>query len=408
MVVARSFKGRPDGGHLKLRNKCLAFAALIASMVYVFAFTGGNFQRLVIAQVLFILWVALNIVFKLGKIKFSTYDITALWFLGLVLIGNLLLNQENYSVTNVSFTFAAAHIVGIFAFSFAAQWASRNLQPYLIFEFLAWMLAPLAVLAIVMGWANRSYIHLTPFGIHHNWWGEMAFGFVICALAVRLIKARIAFLVCGLLLMYAMQSRGASFSAAVSILTYWLLGFRPFGKTAMRRLVLTLIALGSIVFFMVAMGWWPYIVAFVEQRILLLNDPYRGLGTGLTHRLSLWKEAVAIFWENPIFGHGFDTFDSVHNGFLRFAAEGGVMLLGIISAMIISALVYAWRQRIDLVFASLLGMVTYFMTYPRALNLNIVGVLFLLTLFRWRLLPKSEDPELASHKGRNVHQGIIE
>ena len=131
------------------------------------------------------------------------------------------------------------------------------------------------------------------------------------------------------------------------------------------------------------MDWLAPTVTFFEDHILLLYDPYRGLGTGFTSRVYSWKESIDIFLKKPVFGHGLDTLNFVHNGFLRFASEGGIILFGVILVMILSALGSAWRKRNDLAFAILIGVIVYFMTYPRALNLNVVGVLFMLSLFPW-------------------------
>ena len=133
-----------------IRDKCFVFAILISIMVYVFSLSEGNFKLLVIAQGLFSFWLIYNFIFNLGETRFSFYGITAWWILSLVLIGNLWINNANYSVAEKSFQFAAAHIVGILIFVLAAQWAARNLNPERILECLAWMLAPLVLFAIFL------------------------------------------------------------------------------------------------------------------------------------------------------------------------------------------------------------------------------------------------------------------
>jgi O-antigen ligase len=365
----------------KIRDRCFIFASLIAVLVYVFPLTEGNFKLLVLSQGLFLLWVGLKFVFKLGEMRFSPYEMIGWWVLGLVLIVNLWINQDNYRVAEKSFQFASAHIAGILAFALAAQWAARNLKPEQILEYLAWMLIPLVILAALLGFqaSNRA----NPYSIHPNWWGETAFGFSLCALAVKRRNFKIIFIIIALLLMYTVQSRGAMLATVISVFTYWILQFRPFGKTALKRLIFAFASVVSILFFLFVMDWLPLVVNFVEERVLLLYDSYRDFDATLAGRLPRWKDSVAIFWENPIFGHGFDTLTKTHNGFLRLAAEGGILLLGIILAFMFSAMLNAWRRRNDLAFAILLGVSAYFMTYPRSLNLNIVGVIFLLSLFRW-------------------------
>jgi len=244
------------------------------------------------------------------------------------------------------------------------------------------MLVPLIIWTVILGLQTSG--RANPYALHPNWWGEMAFGFSLCALAVKRRKIKRIFISIAFFLMYMVQSRGAMLATVISVFIYWILQFRPFGKTELKRLIFNFLLVVSILFFLFFMDWLPLIVNFVEERILFLDDPYRGLGTGLTGRLDNWKESVAIFWGNPIFGHGVDTLIETHNGFLRLAAEGGIMLFGIILTLMFSAMLSAWRRRNNLVFAILLGISAYFMTYPRALNLNLVGFIFLLSLFSWK------------------------
>jgi O-antigen ligase len=362
--------------------RCFIFAGFVAAMSYVFAITGGNFRWLIIVQGAFIFWVMFALILRREKISFPIYSIFIWWLLGLVLLVNLFVNAGNYSVVD-DLVFAATHVVGILAFAFAAQWAANNLYPDRIFKCIAWMLVPLILWVLVLEWEGGNQ-RAEPLGVHPNWWGEMAFGFIVCTLSMKKIYAKAACIIVGLVLMYAVQSRGALFAALVSIFSYWFLQHRPFGKKAMKKFILSgVIFLASIISLAIA-GFGSAIVDFFEQRVLLLDNPYRGLGTGLTGRAEGWEEALKIFMNHPIFGQGFDTLTEVHNGFLRFAAEGGVLLLGSMTVMIVLAMVHAWRQRNDLVVAALFGSIIYLLTYPRGLNLNTAGVVFLLSLFPWR------------------------
>lgn len=366
--------------------ECRAFAAFIAAMVYVFALTQGNNKYLFVVQGLFILWVAITVVVNRQHTILSTYGFHVFLILGIVLSSNLLFNFDNYEALGKSLVFVVAHVAGILAFVFAAQWAAVNLRPDLILQYLAWILAPLAIWVVIMGSFEGSSDRLTPMGVHPNWWGEMAFGLVVCALAVRLFVARTILILVALLLMYIVQSRGALLASFASIIVYWVLRHMPLDSVAARRLIVAGIAFLFCIVFIWAMGWWSGIWNYIDSNILLLSDPYRGLGTGLTGRLEGWMEATQIFLENPVVGQGFDTLSHVHNGYLRWAGEGGGVLFGVMLVMLVTAIIRAWRQKNDLVVAALLGIVIYLMTYPRALNLNLVGLIFLLALFPWRRL----------------------
>lgn len=365
----------------------LMFAGLIAAMVYIFAITGANFKQLVIVQGVFVLWVIFSIVFTRDRIEFSAYSIFALLILALVLISNLFVNINNYDVIDGDLAFAIAHVGGILFFAFAAQWAVSNLQPDCILKSIAWMLAPLVILALAMGLIDAQTSRSTPFGVHPNWWGEVAFGFILCSLVLNRMMTKVFFIVIGIGLMITVQSRGALLAVTVSIFAYLLVQHRPLGIVSKKKLkIFGVIMIAGLVLGMMT-GMWLTILDIIESKVLFLNDPYRGADSGLTGRVAGWLVAIEIFVENPIFGQGFDTLLEVHNGFIRWAGEGGVLLLGVMLLLIITALVQSWCSHNDWVFAALLGIMAYMMTYPRALNLNLVGMLFLMALFPWKGVP---------------------
>jgi len=115
--------------------------------------------------------------------------------------------------------------------------------------------------------------------------------------------------------------------------------------------------------------------------VLLWDDPYRGVDSGLTGRLSGWREAFDIFMAQPILGQGIDTLADVHNGFLRLAGEGGLMLLLAMGLLIGMGLRDALKSRNHLTISIILGYLIYAMTYPRMLNMNLAAVVFYLSLF---------------------------
>jgi O-antigen ligase len=80
---------------------------------------------------------------------------------------------------------------------------------------------------------------------------------------------------------------------------------------------------------------WPPLGRLVFDDILLLNDPNRGIGSGFTGRVGLWKAGLEGFWEKPIFGHGFraqQAYSGSHSGYIKLFVEtgfvGGMLMLG--------------------------------------------------------------------------------
>jgi O-antigen ligase len=104
----------------------------------------------------------------------------------------------------------------------------------------------------------------------------------------------------------------------------------------------------------------------------------------LTGRLDGWQKAFDIFMAQPIFGQGFDTLTEVHNGFLRLAGEGGLMLLLVTVALIGTGLRNAMKTKNYLAASIILGYLIYAMTYPRMLNMNLAAAVFYLSVFPWK------------------------
>ncbi|CAB5084764.1 hypothetical protein D3OALGB2SA_885 [Olavius algarvensis associated proteobacterium Delta 3] len=368
-------------------HSCLyiVFSILIAQMAYIFVITGGSFKALVIAQGIFIIGTNLIFIFKIHELNFSIYNLSVWFILGIIIFLNIIINIGNYSEINDEYRFAAAHMGAILGAAFVVQWAAENLEIKVLLEVLAWTVAPLIFYAFILG----AYILIEkdrffPLGIHPNWWGELAFGFVVCSLALRKKSIKIIFITFGIFLMYLVQSRGALLAAIMTIVVQYFFNLRPFDKSSITRMIFTCLIIFLITVICFFVGWLMPIIVFLEENILFLKDPLRGLGTGLTNRLEGWIHAKEIFYENPIFGQGIDTLGDVHNGFLRMAAEGGIIFIGVIVILIVSSMIDAWKKRNDIIFSILFGIIAYFFTYPRMLNLNIAGIIFLITLFKWK------------------------
>jgi O-antigen ligase len=80
-------------------------------------------------------------------------------------------------------------------------------------------------------------------------------------------------------------------------------------------------------------GHW--LMGFVDNDVLLLNDPERGLGSGFTNRIELWQAAWALWKSHPVFGVGygegltdFGYTAYAHNLVLVLLSETGLVGLG--------------------------------------------------------------------------------
>lgn len=128
-----------------------------------------------------------------------------------------------------------------------------------------------------------------------------------------------------------------------------------------------------------------------------LDSTTRGIGSGLSGRTTLWAEALRVFQERPIFGHGFDSgrffasnffqvyvageIESLHNSYLTMFFDmgliGGALYIVIVGLSLSGAI--AMRNLMLISFLTVyLGMG---ITDSRPLNVaNPPGVLFVILL----------------------------
>ena len=380
------------------------FSIALAAMAYGFALSGGNFSVLVIAQGSVFLTATLGFLFR-GYARFRRGNIVLLCALSVVMISTVLFNTGNYSQASVPLQFALAHITGIIGMLFALQWAATNLVAQTVLRNLAFLLAPLVMLAIAVSLQSSGFTsRQSPFGIHPNWWGELGFALTGCALALPHWKARALPLALAVVLFVLVQSRGALIAAVSGTTIYLLLSTRLQRLFNPSQLALTSFLLISIgVLFLIYQYQSIEAWLVLRDEVLLWNDPYRGVDSGLTGRLGGWQEAFEIFIEKPVLGNGIDTLSDVHNGFLRLAGEGGLILLLTIAALIGTGLRHALRARNYLPVSIILGYVVYAMTYPRMLNMNLAAVVFYLSVFPWK---RDSGARLSQHPepAQLVHQ----
>jgi O-antigen ligase len=95
----------------------------------------------------------------------------------------------------------------------------------------------------------------------------------------------------------------------------------------------------------------PYIfnaVGYIKQNVLLVNDPYRGVGTGFTGRTEIWSETIDLWLKHPIVGIGFRQHEQflagapAHNAYLAMLADTGVFGLLIYVFLLVASLIAAW------------------------------------------------------------------
>jgi len=223
-----------------------------------------------------------------------------------------------------------------------------------------------------------------PMGIHPNWWGELMLCFVFGALAFERALLRYALLLVACILIVLVQSRGAMLAIGFGLVVYFSLSRVGNLELRSKSVAFLLIALSL----MVSLAIFPAIgdlgIGFVMDNVLLVTDPQRGIGTGLTGRLEGWDHALSVFDENVFIGNGLDTLLTVHNGMIRVAGENGIVFLALLILLVLRALSQSNRQGNRWRFAAIAAYMVYAVTYPRMLNMNLAAVLFFVCLFSWQ------------------------
>lgn len=170
------------------------------------------------------------------------------------------------------------------------------------------------------------------------------------------------------------------------------------GKDARSNAVL---AIGGIAFFAAlgGMAWWLFRDTMVEARaflhssVFLVDDQYRGIGSGLSGRDLHWNQTVAIISAHPFVGAGLNYAGRMdiappHNWFLYPVAEMGLLgaaIVGITLHRIVTLLITERGS-----YVQLLPMLFLMFLNARYLNLNVNPLVILVFLFYDRRSGKRE------------------
>jgi O-antigen ligase len=136
---------------------------------------------------------------------------------------------------------------------------------------------------------------------------------------------------------------------------------------------------------------------FVADDVLLVSDPYRGLGTGASGRDRNVEFGLELFLEHPLAGVGFGRSErlaseavgvGIHNGYVALPAELGAPLFAILSIIMIGAVWLSFARKdweslgIIVSFMGVLLMVT-----PRTINMSLPTMMFWAFVARSWILP---------------------
>jgi hypothetical protein len=197
-------------------------ATLLAGTAYAFVLSGGSLTFLFLSQAIFMA-APFAITVIAGGAVFQQSNVLLWLLLCIALWTNLLINSGAYPGETNSLAFAVLHVSGITASLFCLQWIATNLHPERVIKATGLLLAPLIVLSMVVALSDGQVLRPEPFGIHPNWWGELAMGYVACALPLRNRAVGAVMMCLGFALLLLMQSRSGLLGTIVCIATYsWL------------------------------------------------------------------------------------------------------------------------------------------------------------------------------------------
>lgn len=236
-----------------------------------------------------------------------------------------------------------------------------------------------------------SRLSLSP-RMHVNLFGAFCLSATCAGLAIK--DKRLRFLVTATTtsILCIAQSRGAMVAAFVAIAIYFLYTV-PWRQIALVGTMIGVVTAPS-------SGFREELVESLSD-LLLLNDRYRGLSSGLSGRSDQIPAAIDLFIRHPAIGNGFrveDTYlpdylqavGSLHNGFIQVIVETGI--LGAVSMFCLIGLgVYRHHlaarhgYSIDITAcATIGGYLTLSMSSPLLVNLanpiSAISWMFLLSL----------------------------
>jgi O-antigen ligase len=239
-------------------------------------------------------------------------------------------------------------------------------------------------------------------GINRNATSSVAMGGMICCAlsASRMVRWGGIGLCAAFALM--VNSRGTMLTFGVFLAVYYILHKGTLRAAWHAALAMFLVG--------VALLASTFLKDLLVDDVMKLNDPTRGLGTGLTGRVETWKRGIETFWQSPLIGHGFrahigseeENLGS-HSGYVRLLIDtGAIGTLLAVAAIVIEALrrirragqlrnasTMAWPG-IDLeeslrlntvVCATMFTMLTYWVYEPLYLNLGTVMSLVFFLMF---------------------------
>ncbi len=181
------------------------------------------------------------------------------------------------------------------------------------------------------------YYHLIVFGVDYfagRWVGNFKPNNIalIAFLSMVLIffssqhkYYRLLSLILFLIIDFLVIARGALVASIIFLFSYYA-NYSFFNKKMNSFTNLFIIAI--VIIFITTNLFYNDLMFYIKGIVTYLDftDPERGIGSGGTGRIELWRSAIDVFKENPLFGVGLRNLSqSPHNGYLELLAQNGLV-----------------------------------------------------------------------------------
>lgn len=311
---------------MKFLNKKLSISVLISIWlslpnIYLFFFEENLFVQQAIFMFLIVIYF-INFGLKIKKIdKESIYVIVLLIF---CMLFSLIFNIDNIVIVAFIFNF----ILMVYFISSHVKYDS-----YAFFDgFKFYSIANVFLLYSIyflfgLQESSRSIIE----GVHPNLFGLVCLTIALCSILMNRIKYTFLFMILSLYISYIVSSRATMMCIMVAFLMYLYVNLK--NRILLKINIFFISSLLGIIYF-------DSIYAYFRQ-VFMLDDEYRGVGTGMSGRTERWEIAFDIIGENPIFGVGFKMAEptlgfTIDNGYLAVLLEMG--MFGMVAFIIILSL----------------------------------------------------------------------
>jgi hypothetical protein len=376
----------------KKSNKAATLMAIFLAINYIafFKFDQKIFQHLSFLAILIPCWILMKAGMTSLRIAFRSFAVAVPYLLFSTV--SLLLNFTALQDPGHMFLIQASLW---YAFACAAVLGSTQEDEFNIKVMKKLFFLTIPVLLYVLVEQKNAYNmgRWMPYytgddgGAHPNWWGLVCVGVGWCSLAFEKKALRFLGLAVVLYFIFLLQARGALI-ALIPAFFFCSGYFIP--MTAKRAGVLLGVC---ILFVLLALSInFDSLIKFVENDVLLFNDPTRGLGTGMSGRAEGYMQVWQALGEAPFLGNGPDAFYYIHNGYLLTIASGGLFSLAGFLFLLVTCLSRLVRNRAWFDVGCVLSYATVLMTYPRTFNINITSLLIIMILMRAAGMKKKTEP----------------